>query len=457
LTDHHDGKALEGGALVHEARGATFILARLALPDILEAAGVCNLLPIVNSSALRALTLVAWCGLRGATPMSPLISKCARGLAAIALLAIGIPPLAAGATPTYTATALPNTIGGTKSWGYGINASGQVTGKADIAGDGATHAFLYSGGTMTDLGTLGGSSSSGSAINDNGQVTGGSYLAGDVATHAFLYSGGSMTDLGTLGGRNSGGYGINAGGEVTGRADMVGNQSSHAFIYSNGIMTDLGTLGAYEFASSTGTAINASGQVTGWTCMCGHAPSYRAFLYSGGTMTDLGTLGGANSWGWGINARGQVTGTSATVSTPGYAGHIFLYANGALTDLGTLGGEYAESTAINANGQVTGWSYLTENVTTRAFLYSGGTMYDLNTLVVSGLAGAILTSATAINDKGQIVANGCSTLGCTAFRLDPVAGPTAVTQIPMLSREALGAMVLLLFASGLLLRRWRNL
>lgn len=370
-------------------------------------------------------------------------------------LAAGMVALPAKAVQSFAATPIANTLGGTNSWGYGINASGQVTGSADIAGDVATHAFLYFGGTMTDLGTLGGSRSAGSAINDTGQVTGSSGLAGDVATHAFLYSGGVMTDLGTLGGRNSRASGINANGQVTGTADVAGAQS-RAFLYSDGIMTDLDTRDVSIFAGSTGAAINARGQVAGWSCVCGHAPTYRASLYFHGTMTDLGTLGGANSWGYGINASGQVTGTAATVDTPGYAGHVFLYSDGTMTDLGTLGGEYAESTAISASGQVTGWSYLADNVTQRAFLYSGGTMYDLNSLVVSGLAGVILTSATAINDKGQIVANGCSTEGCMAYRLDPIAEPAGVTAIPTLSRGAVGVMVLLLLASGLLLRRRPN-
>ena len=47
------------------------------------------------------------------------------------------------------------TLGGPRSGGYGINTSGQVTGAADISG-GFNHAFLYSSGTMTDLGILGG-------------------------------------------------------------------------------------------------------------------------------------------------------------------------------------------------------------------------------------------------------------------------------------------------------------
>ena len=88
-------------------------------------------------------------------------------------------------------------------------------------------------------------------------------------------------------------------------------------------------------------------------------------------------------------------------------------------DLGTLGGQNSYGFGINASGQVVGGSDVVDNGQ-RAFLYSDGTMYDLN-LLVTGLAGTPLTNATAINDSGQIVANGCSeSLICQAFRLDPV-------------------------------------
>jgi probable HAF family extracellular repeat protein len=65
------------------------------------------------------------------------------------------------------------------------------------ASDAATHAFLWSGGTMTDLRTLGGSRSVVFGINDTGQVVGYAYTASG-AQHPFLYSGGQMLDLNTL-------------------------------------------------------------------------------------------------------------------------------------------------------------------------------------------------------------------------------------------------------------------
>ena len=70
------------------------------------------------------------------------------------------------------------------------------------------HAFLYSNGTMTDLGTLGGTVSVATGINTAGQVVGNSNITGDVDFHAFLYNNGTMTDLGTFGGTISSASGI---------------------------------------------------------------------------------------------------------------------------------------------------------------------------------------------------------------------------------------------------------
>jgi probable HAF family extracellular repeat protein len=78
---------------------------------------------------------------------------------------------------------------------------------------------------VIDLGTLGLPYSNSSGINDSGQVTGASDIAFGVGRHAFLYSNGSMTDLGTLDSRHpeftSAGFGINNLGQVTGGSDYA--------------------------------------------------------------------------------------------------------------------------------------------------------------------------------------------------------------------------------------------
>jgi probable HAF family extracellular repeat protein len=330
-------------------------------------------------------------------------------------------------------------LGGGGAYAAGINASGQVTGCSYTASSVYQHAFLYSNGSMTDLGTLvsGGRCSYGWDINTSGQVVG-QVMPGDMY-HAFLYSNGVMTDLGTLGGFNSYANGINNNGQVVGESDLA-NGADHAFLYSNGVMTDLGILGGGTYSKASG--INASGQVTG----CAYTASnvyQHAFLYNNGVMTDLGTLpGGSESWGQRINASGQVVGVALTSSG---ADHAFLYSNGVMTDLGTLGsgdwdygaGSYAWG--LNDSGQVVGDSQ-DINGEEHAFLYSNGVMTDLNTLVP--VSRWTLESAQAINDSGQIVGdmyNG-STAQYHAFLLTPIPEPSTLVLL------GIGAIGLLGFA-----------
>ena len=364
------------------------------------------------------------------------LKKMHRVATVVAGLVAAVAAFPLDAAPTYTATRL-GTLGGNGGGGNGINAAGQVTGFSYVTKwtppnpDPHTqwHAFVYSGGVMRDLGTFGGSFSSGSAINASGQVAGFASL-NDLpypfaAQHAFLYSNGVLTDLGTLGGTNSGGLGINASGQITGSSDLA-NTYVHAFLYSSGVMTDLGTVGG---RFSVGTGINASGQIAGYSevppsAMLGTTD--HAFLYSNGTMRDLGTLGGGYSSANAINDSGQVTGQAAI--TGNQATHAFLYSGGVMQDLGTLGGQNSYGFGINASGQVVGGSDLAGNGQ-HAFLYSDGVMYDLNA-IVAGLAGTLLTNATAINGAGQIVANGCSeSLICQTFRLDPSTSAPVVVKV----------------------------
>ena len=285
--------------------------------------------------------------------------------------------------------------------------------------------------TIYNLGTLGGTDSYGQGINALGQVTGYS-SNGSGVNHAFLYSGvpgsgGAMVDLGTLPGgdgpaRGSFGYGINASGQIAG-SSVVSGGNLHVFRYTGipgggGAMADLGALDIYG-TYAVGQAINNSGQVAGWS-MYRPVNWYHAFLYTGtpgagGTLADLGDLGGGVSYGYSLNDSGQVAGFSET--TGGSADHAFLYSGtpgsgGAMADLGTLGGSTSIAAAINALGQVAGWSSTGSGVS-HAFLYTGmpgvgGSMADLGTL------GGTWASGLAINDSGQVA--GASYTGSGARR-----------------------------------------
>ena len=260
----------------------------------------------------------------------------------IVLSALALSVTTAAHAASYTVTDL-GMLGGTESSGSALNAGGQVAGSSYTTGDAAQHAYLWkptvsggASGAMTDLGTLGGTQSFGNGLNASGQVAGESFTTSDAATHAFLWkpttpggASGTMYNLGTLGGTNSYAYGINASGQVTGASDRTGDSKTHTFLWkpstpngTSGTMFNLGSLGGTE---SNGGAINASGQVSGSSLTTSDA-AYHAFLWkpttpngTSGTMHDLLTLGGTESFGGTINASGQVAGFSYTTGDAAYS------------------------------------------------------------------------------------------------------------------------------------------
>jgi len=265
----------------------------------------------------------------------------------------------------------------------GINDSGQVVGRVAILnpefGQFVAHPILYSDGVVHDLGTLpGGLGGAAAKINNLGQVVG--VASKPMGPHPFLYSDGAMHDLGTLGGVSGIAYDINNRGQVVGDGDTPNQR--HAFLYNDGVMHDIGTL-AGPGASSTARGINDNGLVVGWSLTNAFDGGRHAFLYDG-SMHDLGTLEGGTSRAWGVNFSGQVVGDSDNNNTP---------------DL----------------------TY------THAFLYSGGTMRDLNTLIDPS-SGWIVDTARGINDSGQIAGSGFRVgdeFTRYAFVLTPIPEPSS--------------------------------
>ncbi len=226
-----------------------------------------------------------------------------------------------------------------------------------------------------------------------------------------------------LEGPNNGGFawGINNQSEIVGAVNLFNSNTQYAFVCAGGLTMDLPEL-SDAYAPSAAAAINNHGDIVGFSQI--GVSSEHPFLYSQGLMHDLGTLGGSIAAAKAINDAGEITGYSLTISNGEI--HAFLYRNGQMIDLGGLpDAQFSTSTtsigfsppisvssasAINNWGQIVGVA-TANNGAIHAFLYSEGTMVDLNRLVklthANGPPGfLVLTEANGINDLGQIVGAG---------------------------------------------------
>lgn len=215
----------------------------------------------------------------------------------------------------------------TESGGWAINNRGQVVGNA-VTATGATHAFLWDNGQMTDLGTLGGHSSFALGINDRGQVVG--EAAGVDGWYAFLWEDGQMKPLLKDGIANA----INNSGQIVGYK-TTGGEFDSVFLWENGQIKYL------PISYGAAYAINQRGQIVG---VYYPSPSEsNGFVWEDDTYIDIGPCTECKS----VNNRGQIVGELG-----------FLWYKNLRTDLTNLnnGQVYitgAGTLTINDRGQIT--------------------------------------------------------------------------------------------------------
>jgi len=359
-----------------------------------------------------------------------------------------------GQTPEsarYTVTDL-GTLGGSYSYGYGINNAGVVSGGAATQAqtDGVSQtAFLWDRGHFFNLGTLGGiacpdCSSEAGGPNAKGEspilseTSEPAYMGEDFCgfgTHrqclGAIWKNGKMTALSTLrGGQNGQAYWTNDRGQVVGFAENGTIDPTcassvpfqvlrfEAVIWGpNGDVHELHPLKGDTVGFAFG--INDKGEAVGATGVCSntslppvHPAGAHAVLWEkDGTPTDLGSLAGlAPNVAGSINNLGQVVGTSpfsdGTI-------HSFLWTRTTgMQDLGTFPGAVVTVApcchTINDKGQVAGFS-IDAVGNMRAFLWRNGVMSDLNALVPD--SPLYLLAASSINDAGEIAGYGVNSDG----------------------------------------------
>ena len=156
-------------------------------------------------------------------------------------------------------------LGGYWSYAFDVNTSGQVAGYASDS-IGYARAFLYGGGVLLSLGTLSGDVGDSEAygLNDAAQVVGASNRGNNTPSHAALWSGGGVTDLGTLGGTTSLARSINGSGQIVGYS-LNASAVSRAFLCESGTMLNLNSLIPADsgWTLSEARGINEFGQIVG--------------------------------------------------------------------------------------------------------------------------------------------------------------------------------------------------
>ena len=219
--------------------------------------------------------------------------------------------------------------------------------------------------------------------------------------HAFIWdSVNGLRDLGTLGGDNSYAFAINASGQVTGFSYLADNVTNHAFLWTAaGGMVDLGVPAGTN--SSVGNAINASGKIAGQGY---DGTTQSIFSWSGGTFTSLPSSASIYDAARGINDAGYITGNRAPTGTDLQA---FLWnpARNFLSYLGVLpGGSTSSGNGVNKRLDVTGTSTYSILAASHAFLWTrSGGMQDIGAIPSDKVSN---TYGASINDRDEVVGFG---------------------------------------------------
>ena len=306
-----------------------------------------------------------------------------------------------------------------------VNAKGVVVGQAMAPDLFTGRAVIYRGGKLRAL--IKGEdnfSSEARDINASGQII---VMTTDAdGLHTLVWESDEGTTISSPDG-DVNLYSINDAGVAVGdvsHADVA--VATQPIVWEDGEIVALAVLS--DGVNGSALNLNAGGLVVGYSEVAkvesGEAPVRHAVAWEDSEVTDLGTLGGLYSIASGVNAAGQIVGSSSTAEDQperGIGTHAALWDDGEVIDLGTLGNaDVSSASAINTRGDIVGRAGVSDDdVPNHAVLWRDGQIYDLNDLVEGG-TDVILENAYDINDNGLIVTYGDLNGFQQAFLLEPM-------------------------------------
>jgi probable HAF family extracellular repeat protein len=300
-----------------------------------------------------------------------------------------------------------------------ITSTGIKNGESDFgAKDGQTVTLLTPNvNTISNLGTILGTA------DEVRQPVG---LPTDRALVWEQNSDGYSLTINDFGGKESYFFDVNNSNTIVGR-NILSDGFEKTIYSDNGVIKDLANRGG---DGGTARGLNNQGQIVGYVDSDGKlddkfvntAVIWQKDDKGDYQFTDLGTFGAAQATLRDINDAGQIVGsTSNGLSGADAASNPFIlrdtngngkYELSEVTNLGSLGGKTGSVNGINELGQVVG-SSADKDGKNRAFVWTDGTIADLNSLVSAPLtyngAAVTLTSAAGINNFGDITALGTYT------------------------------------------------
>lgn len=290
-----------------------------------------------------------------------------------------------------------------------------------VAGSSATHivnpsavsAFVWQNASITNLPAPPGFQfSSAAAINANGVAVGyvadpfvGTYVASQWTNGVY---GALQTPAGVT---RSFAHDIDANGTVAGHVVISAQDQPCTWI--SGAFNQLGLPGG-----ALGGSVNvllANGTILG-SANFGSGIQHVCAWQANGVVTDLTPTSTLNLAAAGMLANGDVAATAFDVNTGNRT--PVLISGGVVQTLPMLAGGRGWCADANASGWIVG-ACTTATQQSVAVLYVGGTLFDLNSLVV-GTNGWNLSEATGISDQGRICGFGTFNGQPRGFVLTPL-------------------------------------